>query len=170
MAGIGSHTKQVRGATDTWLTPPEIIHSLGEFDLDPCCPPVMPWQTAKKMLHHPLQDGLTESWLGRVWLNPPYGDEVDMWCKKMAVHNRGTMLIFARTETNWWHDYIWQHATAVLFLRGRLHFHHVDGIRAKHNAGGPSALVAFGTEDALRMLAANNSKRMGKFLLMKGGA
>lgn len=33
--------------TDTWLTPPELIKNLGPFTTDPCCPPSMPWQTAK---------------------------------------------------------------------------------------------------------------------------
>ncbi len=33
-----------------WLTPPAIIKALGEFDLDPCCPPVMPWRTAREMI------------------------------------------------------------------------------------------------------------------------
>jgi hypothetical protein len=32
---------------DEWLTPPEIIKSLGEFDLDPCSPINRPWDTAK---------------------------------------------------------------------------------------------------------------------------
>ena len=30
---------------DEWLTPPEIIKSLGEFDLDPCSPINRPWAT-----------------------------------------------------------------------------------------------------------------------------
>ena len=59
----------------TWLTPPEIIRSLGEFDLDPCVPDSMPWQTAKRMVTK-AEDGLTVDWNGkRVWLNPPYGRE-----------------------------------------------------------------------------------------------
>ena len=37
--GIGSHTRAVRGRTDDWLTPPEIIAALGRFDLDPCASP-----------------------------------------------------------------------------------------------------------------------------------
>ena len=32
--------------SDDWLTPPEIIHALGTFDLDPATPLVMPWLTA----------------------------------------------------------------------------------------------------------------------------
>lgn len=41
-------------------------------------------------------------------------------------------------------DHVWDRADAVLFLRGRLHFHHVDGTRATANAGAPSVLVAYG--------------------------
>jgi len=36
--------------TDRWLTPPDLLAKLGEFDLDPCCEPWMPWRTAKRML------------------------------------------------------------------------------------------------------------------------
>ncbi len=93
-------------------------------------------------------DGLTAPWHGRVWLNPPYGDSVGKWCKRLALHGRGTLLIFARTETSWWHEHIWPRATAILFLRGRLYFCRPDGFSSEHNAGGPSALVAYGDHDA----------------------
>lgn len=46
MAAIGGHQKPVRGGTDRWLTPPEIVEALGPFDLDPCAEAVMPWKTA----------------------------------------------------------------------------------------------------------------------------
>ncbi len=36
--------------TDRWLTPPDLLVKLGEFDFDPCCEPWMPWRTAKRML------------------------------------------------------------------------------------------------------------------------
>ena len=39
---------------DTWLTPPSIITSLGEFDLDPCSPINRPWPTAKE--HYTIED------------------------------------------------------------------------------------------------------------------
>lgn len=48
-----------------WVTPPEIIAALGPFDLDPCCPPTMPWATAAKHFHQGEHDGLTEPWSGR---------------------------------------------------------------------------------------------------------
>jgi len=72
--GIGSHTRAVRGQTDCWLTPPEIIEALGPFDLDPCAAPGQPWATAKHQ-YAPPQDGLELPWFGRVWVNPPYGQQ-----------------------------------------------------------------------------------------------
>lgn len=133
--------------SDTWLTPPEIVAALGKFDLDPCCPPVMPWPTADRMLCE-RDDGLTADWNGRVWLNPPYSREAVKWLRKLADHGNGTALIFARTETSWFFETIWRAATAVLFLEGRIHFHKADGTRAAANAGAPSCLVAYGEVDA----------------------
>lgn len=69
----------------------------------------------------------------------------------MAEHGRGTLLIFARTETEAFHEFVWQRADALLFLRGRLHFHRPDGSRAAANAGAPSVLCAYGGEDAQRL-------------------
>ena len=46
------NTARTDDTTNTWLTPLSLIQSLGEFDLDPCCPPVIPWSTAKQMHHY----------------------------------------------------------------------------------------------------------------------
>lgn len=146
--GIGGHTLPQNGRTNDWLTPPDILRALGEFDLDPCCPPVMPWRTAAYMIHDDSGDGLVADWYGRVWCNPPYGEGTAAWLRKMAEHGRGTALVFARTETAMFRDHVWPFATAALFLHGRIHFHGTDGRRAKGNAGGPSVLLAYGALDA----------------------
>ena len=73
----------------TWLTPPHIIEAIGPFDLDPCCPPNMPWKTAAQMVCRP-DDGLAVDWTGkRVWLNPPYGREAMPFLRKMAKNIGG---------------------------------------------------------------------------------
>lgn len=64
--------------------------------------------------------------------------------RKMAWHNHGIALIFARTDTRCWHRYVFPVATALLFVEGRPHFHHADGNRARANCGAPVALVAYG--------------------------
>jgi len=59
---------------DEWLTPPDILDKLGDFDLDPCAPEVRPWPTAD--YHYTASDdGLSKPWFGTVWCNPPFGRE-----------------------------------------------------------------------------------------------
>lgn len=135
---------------DEWLTPPEIIVALGPFDLDPCSPICRPWDTAFKH-YSVMDDGLLQPWAGRVWCNPPYNRESALWLDRMADHGNGIALIFARTETRMFFDSVWRRADAVLFIEGRLHFHHVCGTRARANGGAPSCLVAYGEENALRL-------------------
>jgi len=151
---MGSHHSHVAGTT-TWLTPPRIIDALGPFDLDPCA--AQGWITAERHILLP-DDGLAAEWSGRVWLNPPYGAEVWDWLAKLAEHGQGTALIFARTETAGFVREVWQKATGLLFLHGRLHFHHADGTRAAANSGAPSVLVAYGDHDAEALLLASLSK------------
>lgn len=153
LPGIGSH-HSARRLTDEWLTPPDLLARLGPFDLDPCSPVERPWDTAGRHLSV-ADDGLALPWNGRVWLNPPYS-EVDPWMQKMAAHGHGTALLFARTETKCWERHIWPHASAVLFLFGRLTFYRGDGTRSRagHNSGGPSVLIAYGRADAAAMARA----------------
>jgi phage N-6-adenine-methyltransferase len=160
-AGMGSH-QSARSQTDSWVTPPAIIEALGgheSFDLDPCAAEGQVFRTAKTMLTVE-NNGLFCTWSGRVWLNPPYSVALlSRFMARMSEHGRGIALIFARTETETFHRYVWDRADAVMFLRGRLNFHRPDGslARSRHgapaNAGAPSVLIAYGEED-LDILAA----------------
>lgn len=149
--GAMSAHESPAGGTDEWLTPPDLIRALGHFDLDPCSPGARrPWDTAAK--HYGIEDdGLRQEWDGRVWLNPPY-KHAGKWLHRLAEHGEGTALVFARTETRLWFDHVWPRASALLFLRGRLHFYSPSGKRAPANAGAPSVLVAYGDSDAGRLV------------------
>lgn len=148
--GIGGHTVPNRGTDVIWLTPPSIIQSLGVFDLDPCAAPSpRPWLTANHHFDGSNYDGLDEPWFGRVWLNPPYDEKLGSWMEKMASHRNGIALVFARTEIEVWQRWIWPYADTILFIAGRLYFYLPDGTRAKGNAGGPSALIAYSAHDSL---------------------
>jgi len=141
---MSGHQSPVMG-TDEWLTPPEILAALGPFDLDPCSPHESrrPWATAAK--HYCKEDdGLSQEWHGRVWMNPPFGREATKWMRKLAAHGNGIALIPARTETAMFFESVWGAADAVLFLQGRPHFHRADGSRAAFNSGAPICLVAYG--------------------------
>lgn len=143
--GIGSH-QSANMQNDEWLTPPHILQALGQFDLDPCAPILRPWSTANK--HFTIEnDGLKQDWNGRVWCNPPYGLKAVKWLNKLAEHGNGIALIFARTETKMFFDHVWNKADALLFIEGRLFFHRVSGEAAKANAGAPSVLVAYGSQN-----------------------
>jgi len=147
--GMSGH-QSARADRDEWLTPPEIIKALGAFDLDPCAPIKRPWPTAAH--HYTIEDnGLIKPWHGRVWMNPPYGFETGKWLGRLCEHGDGIALVFARTETCDWFNHVWRKAAAILFIKGRLHFHHVSGIRADANSGAPSALIAYGQNNALAL-------------------
>jgi len=147
--GIGSH-QSANMKNDEWLTPPELIKKLGPFDLDPCAPINRPWEMAKK--HFTINDnGLLQPWNGFVWCNPPYGLEAAKWLEKLANYGNGIALIFARTETDMFFRWVWNKASSLLFIEGRLYFHYVDGSKAKANSGAPSVLVAYGSEATDRL-------------------
>lgn len=147
---------------DEWLTPPHIIKSLGDFDLDPCSPVNRPWDTAK---HHytEVDQGLTKNWFGRVWCNPPYSD-IHSWLKKCAFHGNAIALVFARTETQAFFRNVWDKADSIFFFSGRLQFYHVSGISSNRNAGAPSVLISYGESN---IDSIEQSKLPGKHLLLK---
>lgn len=149
--GLGAHHTRSTATTDVWLTPRWVIDALGPFDLDPCASSPRPWDCAARNLTE-VDDGLAAEWSGLVWLNPPYG-QVEVWMQRIAEHGHGIALVFARTDTVWWHRWVFGCADAVLFVRGRLAFCDPGGVAAKHNAGGPSALVAYGPEATRRVRA-----------------
>ena len=160
-----AHQKTI-GQNDEWLTPPKMLDALGSFDLDPCSPINRPWWTAKVCLTI-LDDGLKSDWQGRVWLNPPFNRyERPVWMRKMADHGNGIMMIPAATETKAFDDFVWKRADAVCFVKGRPHFHFVDGKRASFNCGTAIALVAYGSENT-KILAASE---LGRTILLNARA
>ena len=141
----------VEAKTHVWLTPPDLLAKLGEFDLDPCAAmDPRPWPTAA---HHiaPPDNGLLMPWFGRVWLNPPYGPHAAKWLARLAQHGNGIALTFARTETRMFHEHVWPIADALLFLANRPHFHDQSGTRARGGSGAPMCLIAYGRENVIAL-------------------
>lgn len=148
--------------TVEWLTPPELVKMLGEFDLDPCTPIHPPFTHAK--VNYTINDnGLKKEWFGRVYLNPPYGKGMELWIEKLKLHNNGIALIFARTETKCFFNHIWDYADAVLFVKGRIKFYNIDG-EQKGTPGAPSIFIAYGKENAILL---EKSLIEGKFIRLK---
>lgn len=128
--------------TVEWETPARLFQALNElhhFNLDPAATS----ENAKCEKYFTAEDdGLKQSWEGcSVFCNPPYGRDIPAWVKKAYEESRkpGTkvvMLLPARTDTAWFHDYCTK--GKVEFLRGRLKY---GG--AKYNAPFPSMIVTF---------------------------
>ena len=136
---------------EEWLTPQWLFKALGVFDLDPCSPIKRPWATAEQ--HYTILDnGLIQQWRGRVWLNPPYGNQAIRWMQRLVEHGDGIALLLARTETEMFQDWVFGCADALFFIRGRVQFCTVDGKVSTDNPGAPSVLIAYGQRnaDALR--------------------
>ena len=91
-------------------------------------------------------------WHGFVWCNPPYGSEITPFMEKMKSHGNGIALVFARTETKWFVNNVWNGADALLFFHKRITFYDIRGNKAEANAGAPSVLVAYGDTAVNRLL------------------
>ncbi len=134
-----------------WYTPRSIFDALGlEFDLDPCSPgkDIVPWIPANKHLTY-REDGLNAHWEGRVWMNPPYGQDTPKWMEHLSVVGNGIALVFSRTDTQWFHRYAVQ-AHAMCFMEGRIPF--VKASQAQEYARGLE--LQFGTPGAGSLLLA----------------
>lgn len=128
-------------ATNEWATPQDFFDRLNKqfnFTLDPCATP----ENAKcEKFFTEEDDGLTQDWGGhRVFCNPPYGRGLKDWVRKAYEESKKgalvVMLIPARTDTSYWHEFIVGGGADIRFLRGRLKFG--DGA---NSAPFPSALV-----------------------------
>ena len=109
-----------------WETPQDFFDKLNEefsFTLDAAA---LPENAKCKDYYTPENSGLDKEWNGSVWCNPPYGrKETGEWVKAYDEHLRGcgtiVMLLPARTDTRWFHEYIYGKAE-IRFVKGRLKF------------------------------------------------
>lgn len=126
-----------------WSTPQDLFDELDAeffFDLDPCasdenhkCP----------RYYTEDEDGLSMSWTGRIFMNPPYGTGMSAWIQRAhkAVYEEQTaelvvLLLPARTDTIWFHRYCVKRE--IRFIKGRLRFGD-----AKNTSTFPSIVVVF---------------------------
>ena len=128
-------------ATDEWSTPAALFSALDKefsFTLDPCAAP----ENAKTERYYTAQqNGLSMAWENeRVFCNPPYS-KIKEWVKKCADEatraDLVVMLIPARTDTRWFHEFIY-HKAEIRFIKGRVQFNDC-GV----NAPFPSMIAIF---------------------------
>ena len=130
--------------TDLWSTPQDFFDKLNEefnFTLDPCATD----SNHKCGKYFTIDDdGLKQNWEGNVvFCNPPYGRKIYKWvekCYNESKKQRTTvvMLIPSRTDTKYFHEFIYHKAKDIRFIKGRLKFG-----SSKNSAPFPSMIVVF---------------------------
>ena len=160
-AGVDNQAHE--GKSNVWLTPRFILDALGPFDLDPCAEPG--WPTATQHISLP-DNGLVAEWNGFVFINPPYGKYTPHWLDKLALHNHGIALVFARTDTRWFQRAA-SKCSAMFFLAPRVTFLKPDH-STDTNAGCGSCLIAFGDLARARLFKCTLRGTMMSTLSLKG--
>lgn len=137
-------------AKQDWTTPRWLFDQLDaefHFTLDAAASPE---NALCPHYYTEADDALRQPWTGRVWINPPYGRATGQWVRKAfeSVYGAGkgpqttwadcvVMLVAARTDTAWWHDYAMR-GSEIRLIRGRLKFG-----ESPNSAPFPSAILVF---------------------------
>jgi phage N-6-adenine-methyltransferase len=137
------HESLYSSRSEEWPTPSSFFEKLDEefnFTLDPCATA----RNAKCARYFTKREnGLMHSWGShRVFCNPPYGKTMREWARKCHEASQlGALVVLlahARTDTRWFHDWVYGKAAEIRFVRGRLRFG--DG---KQSAPFPSMVAIF---------------------------
>lgn len=115
--------------TPEHYTPAAIIDAaiacMGGIDLDPCSNSHQAPNVPAATHYTAADDGLAQHWFGCVYMNPPYGREIEEWVDKLVnEYEHGSVteaiaLVPSRTDTQWWLKLREYH---VCFVEGRLKF------------------------------------------------
>jgi len=157
-------TKYCKGSRDTWKhlfsskdeawrTPKYVFdyyNKVYKFNFDAAATPDNALTRSYLTKH---ENALEESWCRKgskrkIWLNPPYSRHMYPWLEKAWKESEKgclvAVLLFARTDTKWWHEIVMKHAWKIHFIKGRLKFLHAKtGKEAKSGATAPSCVVVF---------------------------
>ena len=129
--------------SEEWPTPTSFFDQLNRefgFTLDPCATR----QNAKCHRYYTKQEnGLDQDWGSHVvFCNPPYGKAMALWahkCFEASTHGATVVLLaHARTDTRWFHDWVYGKAAEIRFVKGRLKFG-----AALHSAPFPSLVAIY---------------------------
>ena len=153
-----------------WYTPSEYIEAasavMGEIDLDPASSELANATVKAAKFYTIENDGLTHSWRGRVWMNPPYsGDLVGKFVNKIIKHYaagdiwEAIVLVNNATETAWFQTLL-ENTSAVCFVRRRIRYNDANGNPANSPLQG-QAIVYLGNKQEK---FANKYKEFGSIL------
>ena len=133
--------------TNEWATPKALFRSLNKefhFDLDVAA--TAKNATCKKYFTRQI-NGLKQDWCKNsktksIFCNPPYGKGVENWLEKAIDESKKgctiVCLIPLRTDTTYFHQLIYDKASEVRLIKGRLKYND-----KKQSAPFPSAIIIY---------------------------
>jgi len=143
-----------------WGTPTDLFTDLDneyDFTLDPCGYNGRKLKEDMKTndIRESGIDGLKMSWKDeRVFVNPPYGRELKHWVKKCYDERDNAevivLLIPSRTDTSYFHNYIYNCVDKLIFLRGRLKFIDLETLKAVGSSTFPSLLAIWDNRNGVK--------------------
>ncbi len=129
-------------ASDGWYTPSHLVAAarsvLGAIDTDPATCAAAQAIVQAQTWYTEVEDGLQQSWHGRLWLNPPYSAP-SKWTDKALSHyasgdvSAALILTNSYTETGWWQRMA--KVGIILFFAGRQQFWHPDKESGNNRTG-----------------------------------
>jgi len=135
---------------DDYGTPPELYFQVCQkFNIFPTLDVCATEKNAKcsKFITQ-KEDSLLFEWDETFFMNPPYS-RVDHFMRKAYYQHlkhgvEGLILVFAKTDTKWWHNFI-ENKAEVHFVKGRIKFFK-DGYETRNSAPYPSCFVIYRLE------------------------
>ena len=143
------HVAQNSGENE-WYTPSAFIEAarkvLGNIDLDPASCEIANQTVLAEKFYTKEDDGLSKSWHGNVWINPPYAQPlISQFSEKLVSEieniDQAIVLVNNATETKWF-SRMARAADAICFPESRIRFLDPQG-----NPGAPlqgQAFIYFG--------------------------
>jgi site-specific DNA-methyltransferase (adenine-specific) len=133
---------------DEYGTPKELFReACYKFKI---CPEI---DVAASKQNHVLQkyytiadNSLLHDWHYNFFMNPPYSQVSEFMKQAYYQHLKhaidGLCLVYSKTETNWWHNYV-EGKAEVHFIKGRIKFLDAFGNPTKNSSPYPSAWVIY---------------------------
>ncbi len=146
---------------DNYGTPPSLYaRACMKYDIYPSLDVCATQENAKcKKFFTEKQDSLMYDWKETFFMNPPYS-KVDKFMKKAYYQHLkhgidGLILVFAKTDTKWWHSFV-EDKAEIHFIKGRIKFFK-DGYETRNSAPYPSCFLIYRLERTLKLNTNNQN-------------
>lgn len=141
-----------------WFTPKVYIEAvrkvLGRIDLDPASCPEAQQVVQARQYYTWEKDGLSQSWSGRVFLNPPYGktgsqSNQALWLQRLVQEYKvgnvieAILLTNAQTAEKWFQP-LWQFP--ICFTDHRIRFETVAGKKSQPTHGNAFTYLGYSSD------------------------